>query len=224
HGFGTRRFDEADLADLAEANGMRPVLLHQVHSADVLAVDDVLPDKTDGDALMTATAGLLLIIKTADCLPFFLVDAERRAVAAVHAGWRGTAARIAAAAVAALVARFGSDPASLIAALGPCIGPACYEVGGDVAASFGGIEAAAPYLAPIPGRPGRYLLDLPAANRLQLEAAGVEACRIHASGICTHCDPNLLSWRRDRRTDIRIYSFVGIRPSGDHPPARSESR
>jgi hypothetical protein len=224
HGFGTRRFDETDLADLAEANGMRPVLLHQIHSADVLAVADVLPDKTDGDALITMTAGLLLTIKTADCLPLFLVDADRRAAAAVHAGWRGAAARIATAAVAALGARFGSKPQSLLAVLGPCIGPACYEVGEDVAASFGGDEAIGSPLVPMAGRPGRYLLDLPAANRLQLLSAGVAASRIHVSGVCTHCSPDLLSWRRDRRTDARLYSFIGIRKAGDQPSARSETR
>jgi YfiH family protein len=213
HGFGTRALDEAGLEALAAARGMRPVLLHQVHSADVLAVEDVLPEKTDGDALITATVGLLLTIKTADCLPLFLVDEARRAVAAVHAGWRGTAARIAAAAVAALEARFGSDPASLLAVLGPCIGPACFEVGEDVVASFGGDPGAGSHLFAASKRPGRYLLDLMSANRLQLVEAGMAPARVRTAGVCTHCSPDLLSWRRDRRTDARLYNFIGIRPA-----------
>lgn len=212
HGFGTRTLDEPGLQALAAAEGMKPVLLHQVHSAGVLAVDDVPPGKPDADALITNRPGLLLVVKTADCLPLFLVDEDRRAVAAVHAGWRGTAARIAAAAVAALKARFGSHPASLLAVLGPCIGPACYEVGEDVVASFGGDPGAGSPLFTASKRHGRYLLDLPAANRLQLEAAGVVPARIRKAGVCTHCSPDLLSWRRDRRTDARLYNFIGIRP------------
>jgi YfiH family protein len=220
HGFGTRRLDEAGLDALAASQGMRPVLLHQVHSASVLAVADALPEKTDGDALITATAGLLLIIKTADCLPLLLVDEERRAVAAVHAGWRGTAAGIAGAAVRALQDRLGSKPSSLRASLGPCIEPGCYEVGADVAAAFG--PDPAPFFAPISGRPGRFALDLQAANRHQLEAAGLDPGRITAAAACTRCSPALISFRRDRRTDIRLYNFVGIRPAGDPSASRTE--
>lgn len=224
HGFGTRALDEAGLNALAAAHGMRPVLLHQVHSAGVLAVDDVPPGKPDADALITNRPGLLLVVKTADCLPLFLVDEDRRAVAAVHAGWRGTAARIAAVAVAALKERFGSEPASLHAILGPCIGPACYEVGEDVIASFGGDPGDGSPLFTAAKRSGRYLLDLAAANRLQLEAAGVAPSRIRAAGVCTHCSPDLLSWRRDRRTDARLYNFIGIRPAGDPQASQTETR
>jgi YfiH family protein len=210
HGFGTRTLDEAGLYALAAARGLRPVILH------------ALPEKTDGDALITATAGLLLTVKTADCLPLFLVDEDRRAVAAVHAGWRGTAAGIASAAVRAMRDRLGSKPESLRASLGPCIESGCYEVGKDVVAALG--PEAGPFLAPSPGRPGRFLLDLPGVNRRQLEAAGLDPGRIRSSGACTHCSPDLLSFRRDRRTDIRLYNFVGIRPAGDPPPARQEAR
>ncbi|MDD8026989.1 MAG: peptidoglycan editing factor PgeF [Acidobacteriota bacterium] len=212
HGFGTRRFGEADLSALAAAHGLRPVLLGQIHSAAVLAVTDALPDGTPGDALITDTPGLLLVIKTADCLPLFLVDEERRAIAAVHAGWRGTAIGIAAAAVAALRERFDSRPGDLWAAMGPCIGPGCYEVGRDVAEPHPGRPEWGKALRPVAGSPDRFTLDLPAANRARLEAEGVPASRISAAGVCTHCSPDLLSWRRDRRTDARLYNFIGIRP------------
>ncbi len=224
HGFGTRTLDEAGLLALAAAEGMKPVLLHQVHSAGIMAVDDVPPGKPDADALITNRPGLLLVVKTADCLPLFLVDEDRRAVAAVHAGWRGTAARIAAAAVAALKGRFGSEPASLLALLGPCIGPVCYEVGEEVVASFGADPGDGSPLFTASKRSGRFLLDLAAANRLQLEAAGVAPSRIRTAGVCTHCSPDLLSWRRDRRTDARLYNFIGILPAGHPHTSRTEKR
>jgi YfiH family protein len=212
HGFGTRWLDEAGLQALAAAHAMRPVLLHQIHSNRVLDAAAVVRPETDGDALITDKPGLLLVVKTADCLPILLVDPGRRAVAAVHAGWRGTAAGIASAAVAALQDRFGSRPGDLWAGLGPSIGPGCYEVGKDVAEPRPGRPEWRKALRPIAGRPDRFTLDLPAANRDQIEAAGVSPARIGAAEICTHCSPDLLSWRRDHRADARLYSFIGIRP------------
>ncbi len=213
HGFGTRRFDEPDLRALAAAEGMRPVLLHQIHSTRVLDAAAVPPAGADGDALITDKPGLLLVVKTADCLPILLVDPIRRAVAAVHAGWRGTAAGIAAAAVDALRDRFGSHPSDLWAGLGPSIGPGCYEVGRDVAEPRPGRPEWGKALRPLPGRPDRFTLDLPGANRAQLLAAGLTPERIGPAGVCTHCSPDLLSWRRDHRSDARLYSFAGIRPA-----------
>ena len=211
HGFGTRRFGETDLSAFAAAAGLRPILLRQIHSARILDAA-LAPADADGDALITDKPGLLLTIKTADCLPIFIVDPERWAVAAVHAGWRGTAAGIAAAAVTALRDRFGSRPGDLWAGLGPCIGPGCYEVGRDVAVPRPGRPEWGKALRPIAGRPDRFALDLPAANRDQLEAAGLAPARISSAGLCTHCSPDLLSWRRDHRADARLYSFIGIRP------------
>jgi YfiH family protein len=210
HGFGTRRFSEADLLSIAAANGARPVLLRQVHSARVLVLEEILPTPPEADAMATHRPGLALVIKTADCLPLFLVDPDCRAVAAVHAGWRGTVRRIAAEAVEAMVRVFGTRPASLLAALGPCIGGACYEVGEDVAAPFRRDPSFAALFAPVVSRPRKFLFDLRAANRAQLEAAGLTAANIHDSGTCTHCDPALLSFRRDRRSDLRLFNFIGI--------------
>ncbi|MGD0782222.1 MAG: peptidoglycan editing factor PgeF [Candidatus Aminicenantales bacterium] len=214
HGFGTRNFSEADLRAAAAANEAKPVLLRQIHSARVLVLDEPPADASApprADAAATRRPGLALVVKTADCLPLLLVDPENRAVAAVHAGWRGTSLRIAAAAVEAMSRAFGTRPVSLLAALGPCIGGTCYEVGEDVAAPFRRHPSFADVFTAIVGRRGKYLFDLRAANRAQLEIAGVPPENIHEAGGCTHCDPRLLSFRRDRREDLRLFNFAGIR-------------
>src|SRR6185503_448338 len=113
----------------------------------------------EGDALLENTPGSVVAVKTADCIPILLVDERRRAVAAVHAGWRGTAARIVTGAIGRMAERFGTVTADLHAAIGPGIGVCCYEVGPEVAAEFGG--------------QGRAHIDLPDSNRQQLTAAGV---------------------------------------------------
>ena len=150
----------------------------------------------EADALLEDRPGAVVAVKTADCIPVLLADERRHAVAAVHAGWRGTAAGIAARAVEAMTARFGSNPADLHAAVGPGIGACCYEVGPEVAAQFG-LE-------------GRVHLDLPAENRRQLANSGIPTGRIYVSGLCTMCRPEFHSFRRDREAAGRMYSFIGI--------------
>ncbi len=152
----------------------------------------------EGDALIENQPGSVVAVKTADCMPILLVDERSRAVAAVHAGWRGTAARIAVEAVAAMGGRFGTRPEDLHAAIGPGIGKCCYEVGPEVAAQFGG--------------QGRGHIDLAAANRRQLEESGVTPQRIYASNLCTMCrGEEFDSFRRDQAAAGRMYSFAGIR-------------
>ncbi len=211
HGFGTRHFSENDLRAAAAEYGAGPVQLRQIHSARVLVLDEAPAGLPEADAAATRRPGLALVVKTADCLPLFLIDAERRAVAAVHAGWRGTARRIAVEAVESMTRAFGTGPASLLAALGPCIGGGCYEVGEDVAAPFRRDSHFAALFAAIPARPGKYFFDLRAANRAQLETTGVLPSNILEAGGCTHCDSRLLSFRRDRRSNLRLFNFIGIR-------------
>jgi hypothetical protein len=159
--------------------------------------------RPEGDASVAAAAGLLLGIETADCLPVLIVDPRRRAVAAAHAGWRGTAAGVARAAVAALRAG-GSAPADLRAALGPGIGACCYEVGEELRSAF------APEFFH-PGPRGRSHLDVRAANRRQLEQAGLPPEHIHDVDECTSCRPDLYhSYRRDGKGAGRMISFVGF--------------
>ncbi len=190
HGFGTR---------LADVPALFPNLatLKQIHSSTCLAAEGRGGTLGRGDALLENTPGSIVAVRTADCVPILLADERRRAVAAVHAGWRGTAAGIVQRAVESMTERFGTDPADLHAAIGPGIGECCYEVGPEVSAQFGG--------------QGRMRIDLPAANRRLLVEAGVTPRRIYASNLCTMCRPeDFHSFRRDKEAAGRLYSFIGI--------------
>jgi YfiH family protein len=191
HGFGTRLTDiPAAFSHLAT--------LKQIHSSTCVAAEGRCGILGEGDALLENTPGAVVAVKTADCIPILLVDSRRRAVAAVHAGWRGAAARIAPHAVAAMQSRFASDPADLDAAIGPGIGPCCYQVGPEVAAQFGG--------------QGGGHLDLPAINRRQLAESGIPERHIYVSGLCTMCRAEEFhSFRRDKEAAGRMFSFAGIR-------------
>ena len=190
HGFGARLAPVPALyANLAT--------LRQVHSATCVPAAGLSGELGEGDALLENVPGSVVAVKTADCLPILLVDERRRAVAAVHAGWRGTVAGIAQHAVEAMRAQFGSLAADLHAAIGPGIGPCCYQVGPEVAARF--------------GLQGRARVDLAGANRRQLSDAGVTPERIYASNLCTMCRPDEFhSFRRDKEAAGRLYSFAGI--------------
>jgi YfiH family protein len=209
---------------LAGSFGVDPdhlVLLTQVHGDHVVAVPDDAsrsrPSGTwaDGDAVMTDAAGLVLAVKVADCVPILIADRCRPVVAAIHAGWRGTAAGLVATAVQSLCRRYGSSAADLVVAIGPSIGPCCYEVGTEVCDRF--LEAGtAPHamaewftLAPKPSldpelglgatarragaatRPGKLWLDTWRANVDQLVSAGVPRVQIYLASVCTACDPDL---------------------------------
>ncbi|MBN1938375.1 MAG: peptidoglycan editing factor PgeF [Candidatus Aminicenantes bacterium] len=211
HGFGRRGFTENGLFDFARERGLRPVLLDQIHSDLIHIIEKEPSSRPSGDALMTRTPGLLLVIKTADCLPLLLWDRRLRLAAAVHAGWKGTCLRIVRKTVEAMRSRFGTDPADIVAAAGPCIGPACYEVGMDVREVF--LSAGFSELLFVPaGRPGKYFLDLPGANARELEEAGVAPPPPTLPSSCTHCDPNSHSWRRDGDPTRRMFSFIGLQP------------
>ncbi len=202
-GHESREATRSRVSSALAAHG--PLLfLRQVHGATV--VEAPWRGTPEADAGVATAAGLLLGIETADCLPVLLVDPVRGAVAAVHAGWRGTAAGVAAHAVEALCAR-GSRPHDLLAALGPAIGPCCYEVGDELRAAFGD-DAAQVFLAGANGRPH---LDLRAANVLQLGRAGVPASSIGQVEECTRCHPERYhSYRRDGRGAGRMISYVGF--------------
>jgi len=206
--------------------------LKQIHS-DAIRLFTAAPALAcQGDASVTNRSGLLLAVQTADCVPILLVDPKKRAVAAIHAGWKGTLARIAEKAVGRLRLEFGSKPADLLAALGPSIGPCCYEVGAEFVTKFTAQFAdASEYfdeprtgdepnplqwlsMAP-PGHqppPRNVHLDLSKANRAQLLAAGVRPQNIFPSGLCTACRTDLFfSYRREGLFSGRLLSVVGIR-------------
>jgi polyphenol oxidase len=221
------------------ATRMRAAGIEQIHSDIARRVDLPIPPNSQsakGDALLTADRGVLLVVQAADCVPILLADTRRRAVAAIHSGWRGTLLRIAAKTVGKMRMEFGTSPHDLVAAIGPSIGRCCYEVGSEVAMAFhsqfanarewfsGPFDSLAagendpnwlPWLTMMP--PGhqspapRIHLDLLAANRAILADAGVPAARIYSSGFCTACRSDLfLSYRREHTTD-RMMAAIGIR-------------
>jgi polyphenol oxidase len=183
---------------LAAAVGTDPgdfVFARQVHGAGVRIVGDAdrgsgaftLDDAiADTDALVTATPGVVLAILTADCVPIVLHDPVAGVLACVHAGWRGTVARVPAVAVAAMTT-LGSRPSDVIAGLGPAVAPARYQVGPDVhdavARAMG--SAAAAFIRPDSATPGRWLLDLWAANRHVLREAGLLDSQVHSTTLPT---------------------------------------
>lgn len=194
HGFGTREshLDQPSMASLK-----------QIHS-NVTLVGYRPGCVGEGDALVTAVPGVAVSIRTADCYPILLADAETRAVAAIHAGWRGTAAGVVRSALARMRNEFGTDPRNVYAAIGPGIGGCCYSVGLEVARQFG-LHAA-----------GK--LDLAVENRTQLLAAGLAPDRIGTMGACTFCNPSqFFSWRRDRDSAGRMISFIRIRTQETAP-------
>jgi polyphenol oxidase len=194
--------DPADVLEnrrrLAAALGARPgdfVFARQVHGAGVRIVGEAdrgsgaftLDDAiADTDALVTTSPGLVLAILTADCVPIVLHDPVAGVLACVHAGWRGTVARVCAAAVAAMQT-LGSRPSDIIAGLGPAVAPARYQVGPDVhqavTQAFGPSSAA--FLRPDQAAHGRWLLDVWAANRHVLRESGLPDPQIHATHLPT---------------------------------------
>ena len=189
HGFGTRHADiPALFSQLATVK--------QVHSAACVAAEGRSGVLGQADALLEDRPGAVVAVKTADCIPLLLADERNRAVAAVHAGWRGTAAHIVQRAVEAMGARFGTTPADLHAAIGPGIGECCYEVGPEVAAQF--------------GLQGRAHVDLAGQNRQQLANTGIPIERVYVSGLCTMCGAEFHSFRRDKESAGRMYSFIGV--------------
>jgi YfiH family protein len=232
HGFGGAGWSEADFLAFAASQDFRPVIMRQLHSDTIHRLAEAPAGKLEGDGLMTNVPGLLLVIRTADCLPVLLVDVKHRAAAAVHCGWRGTEKRILGKAVEAMSRAYGSKPGEMLATLGPCIGSACYEVGPEVRDSFlragfpeavfqerghvPGVHVPVPRsarLAEAPGRTGKSLLDLRAANVWLLRERGFKEDNILDPGSgCTHCEPQLLSYRRDPGDSSRMYNFVGFTP------------
>ncbi len=182
----------------------RLLFLKQVHGASVCTAP--WGGTPPADAAIATAPRLLLAIETADCLPVLLVDPDRRLAGAAHAGWRGTAAGVVRAAVLALV-EAGSDPGRLLAALGPAIGPCCYQVGDELRCAFG--SAGARFFRP--GSGGRPFLDLRAANQAQLLDAGVVESHMFTVDECTAClTERYYSYRRDGAGAGRMISFVGF--------------
>ena len=217
------------------------VTLRQIHSSVVVLSGEPRPALAEsqpckGDGIMTARSGLLLGIQTADCIPVLVADRRRRAVAAFHAGWRGTVKRIVELGIGRMRLEFGSQPEDLVAAIGPGIGACCYAVGEEVISEF---ESQFSYAGELlrevydtdalrnkypllflskrpPGRTPsghRIHLDLIEANRRQLVSAGLNEAAIQIVRGCTNCHPELFfSYRNSQGHCGRMMSVIGIAP------------
>ncbi len=200
HQFGTRH---------SAPHGAAPenlATVKQVHSADVVVAHGRSGVLGSGDALIEEHPGNLVGIKTADCLPILLVDIEMQAVAAIHAGWRGAAQNIVAKTMRRMLEESWAHPTLIHAAIGPGIGPCCFEVGEEVAAQFSGYPGAV-----LPRHP-RPHLDLSRVIRCQLLEARVPASQIYDSGECTVCRADdFYSFRREGAAAGRMLSLIGLR-------------
>lgn len=203
HGFQTRGSDYLP-------SYFRVAGLKQIHTDQVLVATTESGVLGEADALVSCTPGTLLTIKTADCVPVLMVDPLQRAVAAVHAGWRGTVAGVVLRAVETLVRQFGSEPKNLLIAVGPCIRRDAFEVGPEVATQFQSL---------FPDRQDlsrRTTVDLVEACSRQLTSAGIPASAILDSGRCSFSEPDSFhSFRRDRHESGRMLSFIGIQSTND---------
>lgn len=182
----------------------RVATLKQTHSARIVVASN--PGRIgEGDALISSEPGLLVGVRTADCVPVLLFDSEKRAVAVIHAGWRGTAQQIVVCTLSELAGHFGTLLRDVYAAIGPAIGHCCYQVGPEVARQF------AAWWPELEGAAQPVQFDLVETNRRQLVGAGINPERIFAGAPCTSCTDTLHSYRRDKEAAGRLISAIGIR-------------
>ena len=194
------RNDEAEWEAVARLAGVprpRLRLLHQIHGRSVAVVAPESSDRwapPQADAAVTNDPSVALVVRVADCAPILLADTRTGAVAAVHAGWRSTMQRIVEAAVASMRGNYGTDPADLVAAIGPSLGACCGEMGDEVVQAFHDAGHAESTIGRWFTREGgrRPHFDLWRANADQLVSQGVTASAIHVSGLCTRTYPEAL--------------------------------
>ena len=173
-----------------------PCWLRQVHGTDVVRLSQLPPEEPEADAAVTSSPGTVLAILTADCLPVVFAAADGSEVAAAHAGWRGLAAGV----LEATVAAMRTDANDIVAWLGPAAGPQAYEVGTEVFETFTARDpqAASAFVAT---RRGHWRVDMYALARQRLGDAGIDMHRVHGGGLCTISDPQrFFSHRRDQRS------------------------
>jgi len=159
----------------------------------------------DCDALVTNVKGVVLTILTADCVPVLLYDEKQKVVAAVHAGWKGTKAKIVAKTVQKMKAYYGCDPINIVAGIAPSIRQCCYEVDKNVAEHFFDISESFTSVGE------KFMLDLPLINKKQLLDAGVKKENIEMSNICTACEvEHFFSYRKEQGCSGRFMSMIGL--------------
>lgn len=195
---------------LGEATGLGFARVRQVHGDRVIVARAASDPLEEADAIISTRPGVAACVSVADCVPILIGDPRSGAVAAVHAGWRGTLAHTAERAVEALAREVGAHPGDLLAAIGPAIGPCCYEVSPDLAQVFRddlGARVAEP-------RGGSSRVDLWLSNEIVLRKAGLARERIEVLGRCTACEPEtFFSHRRDRGRTGRQVGFIAPAPA-----------
>jgi polyphenol oxidase len=180
-----------------------------VHGTRVWRVGEPQPDPPEFDGLVTAEVGPVLGAFAADCIPILFADPEARVIGACHAGWRGTVAGVATNVVGRML-ELGARADRIRVALGPSIGPCCFEVGPEVVGAFRAALGDAPGLV-VPG-PQKDHIDLRRANRLMLESAGVRGDSIDSDPPCTKHNPDrFFSYRRDGQGGGVHMGFIGLR-------------
>jgi len=192
-------------------------LVKQVHGVEVAVArrgDTGAWSRPQADIIVTDDPDVAIGVRVADCVPVLLYDRVRRVAGAAHAGWRGTAADAAGAAVRALHREFGSNAADLIAAIGPCLGQCCGEVGPEVVEAFrtgAGARGGSVDVWFTPGSGDRFFLDLERANADQLARAGMDPDRVSAAGLCTKTHHRRLhSYRAEGAAAGRLLGAIRI--------------
>ncbi len=211
HGFGTRKYSGP-----SPTIKFKLLTVKQVHKSRTLILDS--PQKELAryssfrfDSMITNQPGIALGVRTADCLPLLLLDPERRAIGALHAGWRGTTEKIAQKVVGRMGKSFGSKPVNLQAGIGPAIGHCCYEVGEDVVTAF---RSRFSWWAEAFSFAGSQLprLNLIRANICQLLEAGLREGNIYQLNLCTCCREDLFfSYRRNKKEKREQLSFIALK-------------
>jgi len=190
---------------LRQATGLVFARVRQVHGCRVVEAAGGATPCEEADAVISAIGGVAASVAVADCVPLLIADPRSGSAAAVHAGWRGTLDRVAAEGVRALVKRHGARPSDLLAAIGPSIGPCCFEVSRELAARFRDELGAAT------GNPRNIgsRADLWLANEQILKGAGVARRRIEVLGRCTSCEDDVFfSHRREQGRTGRHLAFI----------------
>lgn len=187
--------------------------VRQTHGSDILVINEPNEDLShfaaiESDAIITDQHGVMLAVTVADCVPILLFDPVKKVIAAVHAGWKGTAATLAAKTVAGMTSVFDCDPAVVQAAIGPCIKKCCYEV--DMPVKQGFNQSGLPWeLIAEQGTEGKWQLDMAVANRELLLRAGLHEGSIQMSDLCVSCHRELFfSYRRDNGETGRQVGFI----------------
>lgn len=217
HFFSSKQlgFDQVNkLAKAINSSPIHTIIPQQTHSDNIVVVSNENFHKThyDTDALITNEKGMLITIKTADCVPILLFDPIENAIAAIHAGWRGTSKNITGKTVRQLVHNYGCKPENIIACIGPCIGKNNYEVGNEVINQFNLLQIEKSQIISVVGSAKKTKLDLRKTNMLLLLNEGLKLENIEVSDYCTYEQRDYFySARRDGAQTGRMLNCIVLK-------------